>query len=455
MLFKKLIILFLLSSFIFPPVANAKEESKTTENRDNRNVLKNQCDLQSLIQSNKASQDRGSQPTKRPNPNRLTKFDNSPKELIDQVWQTVYQKYIDPNFNQVDWQSTRDKYLQNSYQDFPQAYSAIKEMLDLLNDPYTRFLTPEEYDLLSQTTEQSGIGVNLGQDRISRKTAVIKVADDSPALEAGIIYGDVIKKIGSLDTSSMSSNQIRVLLKGKPDSTVNISVERDGKLKDFNVVRKVISPTPSVFSQIKQLNSRKISYIRLNTFDSSAAQRVKKAIENGESEDVSGYILDLRSNSGGLLFATIEIARMWLQKGTIVNISARSNATAQRYDASNKALTDKPLTVLVDAWSASGTEILAGALQENNRATLIGEKTFGQGSIQSVRPLANKSGLAVTVAKFLTPNCNQIESVGITPQVLVKPTKSELVKLRSDSSLLGSSEDSVYNQALETLRSQL
>ena len=383
MLFKKSIIFALISSFAFTPIATAIEDGKTTETKKDNNSLKNKCNLNN-IQSNKANKYSRDRVVKSPYSNQIAKLETSPKQLVDEVWQIVYEQYVDPDFNQVDWLALRNKHLQKSYQDYSQAYADIKQMLNLLEDPYTRFLNPEEYGQLTGVKKSSNPQNRLKTTKLAQHTANI----------------------------------------------------------------------PTVSSEIKDLGDRTVSYIRLTKFDNTAASKIKQAIEDAESQQASGYILDLRSNSGGLLLSAIDVARMFLNRGTIVNILARSEAENQRYDASNKALTNKPLTVLIDGQSASGTEILASALKENNRATLVGEKTYGQGSIQSVRSLSNGSGLAVTVARFLTANCNRIEGEGIKPEIVVKPTSLELSKLTNNSSLLGTSEDPAYNKALEALRSQ-
>lgn len=417
MLLKKSIIFALISSFAFTPLATAVENDRTTEIKKDNNPLPNKCESTNTIPGDKTSKYLDSQSTKLLNQRHLAKFASSPKELVDEVWQIVYQQYVDPDFNQVDWLALRGKYLQKSYQDYPQAYADIKKMLSLLEDSFTKFLTPEEYEQLTGGRKKSSIDGHIARDRAKENR-----------LKA------LLKELSLLELE-------------KIDNLQNIP-------KNIRIAEANTAEAPTVSSEIKDLGDRRIGYIRLTRFDNSAASKTRQAIKDAESQQVSGYVLDLRSNPGGLLLSAVEIGRMFLQQGTIVNILARSEAESERYDASNKALTDKPLTVLVNKESASGTEILASALQENNRATVIGENTFGQGSIQSVRSLSNGSGLAVTVARFLTANCNKIEDAGIKPEIVVMPTSSELSKLASNSSLLGSSEDLVYNKALEALRLQ-
>ena len=424
MLFKKLIVFAFISFFVSTPFATAIENGKSTKFKKDHEFLENKCNYPNTVGDKKANKYFDSQAIKPLNPNYISRLESSPKELIDEVWQIVYQEYVDPDFNQVDWLALRGKHLQKSYQDYSQAYTDIKKMLSLLEDPYTKFLTPEEFVELTRPRKQSSIGINLAQSSIP----IMREKSEERFKALG-------KKTALSSSTELTNSKYRL-----EKSTIS--------------QRSTATNAPSVSSEIKDLDSRKISYIRLARFDNSAANQIREAIKDAESQQVGGYVLDLRSNPGGLLLSTIEIARMFLQQGTIVNILARSEMENKRYDAANKALTDTPLIVLVNAQSASGTEILASALKENNRATLIGEKTFGQGSIQSVRSLSNDFGLAVTIARFLTANCNKIEGIGIKPDILVKPTSSELSRLASNSSLLGSSDDSAYNRALEVLRSQ-
>ena len=404
MLFKKTFIVTLVSFLTFSPLATAIEDgSGTPTKKDNSdNSLSNKCNFADLSRNKKAFKylNQESQIGKLPlsNQNYIAKLENSPKEIIDEVWQIIYKQYVDPNFNQVDWLALRNKYLQKSYQDYAQAYGEIREMLSLLEDPLTRFMTPEEFGELTGERKKANMKHNQSFAKVSNN-------QNSP--------------------------------------------------KTIEIAQQTTASTPSVVSEIKDLGEDQISYIRLTTFDSSAASKMQKAINKAESQQVSGYILDLRSNTGGLLYSSINIARMFLNQGIIVNTLTHSKVQSDGVDDPNEVLTDKPLTVLINGETASGTEILASALQENNRATLVGETTSGQGTLQSVRPLSNGSGLAVTIGRLFTPNCNEIEGAGITPEVLVKPSDSELSQLATDSSLFGTTDDTVYSKAVEQLRSQL
>jgi carboxyl-terminal processing protease len=196
----------------------------------------------------------------------------------------------------------------------------------------------------------------------------------------------------------------------------------------------------------------RIGYIRLKQFNANAVKDMRAALQDLEANAVQGYILDLRSNPGGLLFASIEIARQWLNEGVIV--STKTKDGIQKVDkAVGRALTTKPLVVLVNEGSASASEILSGALQDNKRAVLVGQKTFGKGLVQSVRPLSDGSGMTVTIAKYLTPDNRDIHKHGIDPDVLAKMTEQEARGLTLQD--LGTRKDSQYRVAESTLMKQL
>ncbi|NJK39642.1 MAG: S41 family peptidase [Oscillatoriales cyanobacterium RM2_1_1] len=382
-------------------------------------------------------------------------FRESPKELIDEVWQIIDRNYVDGTFNQVDWKEIRTEYLGRNYTSDNQAYEAIREMLSKLDDPYTRFMNPEEYKNMQIDTsgELTGVGIQLTQDEESKKLIVISPIEDSPAFDAGVQAQDIILKIDGQSTKDMDINQAVNLIRGPVGTTVMLIIQRGDKELEFPITRAKIEVHPVRAS--KQTNSTgEVGYIRLNTFSANAAEEMREAIDDLEKQNVSGYILDLRSNPGGLLYSSVEIARMWLNNGDIVSTVDRQGEI-DRQKANSRALTDKPLVVLVDGGSASASEILSGALQDNKRAVLVGTKTFGKGLVQSVRPVGNGSGLAVTIAKYFTPSGRDINHEGIEPDIKVELTEEQRDVLRKSRDKIGTPEDPQYAKALDALMKEV
>jgi carboxyl-terminal processing protease len=382
-------------------------------------------------------------------------FQESPKELIDEVWQLVDRNYVDATFNQVDWQATRQEYLNRSYTDREAAYTAIREMLDQLDDPYTRFMDPEEFRSMQIDTsgELTGVGIQLAQDEETKNLVVVSPIEDSPAFTAGILAQDVIIKIDGQTTEGMDVNQAVSLIRGPAGSEVTLTVRRGEQELDFRLERARIELHPVRYT-LQDSSTGKVGYIRLTQFSANAADEMKEAIEDLEGKGVTGYILDLRANPGGLLYASIDIARMWIEDGTIVSTVDRQGVSDQQ-SANSTALTTKPLVVLVDGGSASASEILSGALQDNHRATLVGTQTFGKGLVQSVRGLGDGSGLAVTVAKYLTPSGRDINQAGIAPDVVVELTDAQREALVENRDDVGTPADPQYARALQVLGQEI
>ena len=381
---------------------------------------------------------------------------DSHKYLVDEVWQIINYRYVDGTFNQLDWQAVRKEYLNKSYTDEKEAYKSIREMLKKLEDPYTRFMNPEEFKSLQVDTsgELTGIGITISQDEKTKQLLVIAPIEDTPAFRAGILAKDIILEIDGKKTKGMDTNDAVSLIRGKAGTRVKLTILRNGRKKQFNIQRARIEIHPVRYSE-KKTPSGNIGYIRLNQFSANASKEMKDAIKNLESKKVSGYILDLRGNPGGLLYASIEIAQMWMNKGTIVFTIDRQG-TQDKQVANGSALTNKPLVVLVDKGSASASEILSGALQDNKRAILVGNKTFGKGLVQSVQPLKSGSGLAVTIAKYHTPSGKDINKHGIDPDVKVELTDAQRQDLwLRERDKLGTLADPQFAKAVELLGKQI
>lgn len=382
-------------------------------------------------------------------------FKSSPKELVDEVWQIINRDYVDGNFNKVDWQQTRRRYLSRDYASKAEAYRSVKEMLKTLDDPYTRFMDPEQFKSMQIDTsgELTGVGIQLGMDEATKKLTVIAPIEGSPAAQAGILAKDIITTIAGKSTEGMDINQAVALIRGPEGTKVKLGVLRGGRAFDVELQRAKIEVHP-VKAEVRDSSIGKVGYIRLIQFNGNAANDMRKAIQVQIDQNVKGFILDLRSNPGGLLYSSAEIARMWMDNATIVSTIDRKGES-ERLTANRQALTDKPLVVLVDGGSASASEILSGALQDNKRAVLVGSKTFGKGLVQSVHSLGDGSGLAVTIAKYYTPKGTDINHAGIKPDVSVDLTDADRERLVKNRDLIGTIADPQYAKALEVLTTRV
>ncbi|HIK36892.1 MAG: S41 family peptidase [Geminocystis sp.] len=383
-------------------------------------------------------------------------FKDSPKEIVDEVWQIINRQYVDATFNGEDWREVRREYLNREYSSKEEAYKAIKEMLKRLNDPYTRFMDPEEFKSMQIDTsgELTGVGIQITKEEDTKNIVVIAPIEDTPAQRAGILPKDIIRKVDGKSTEGMDLNEVVSMIRGKPGTTVTLTIERNGEIKEFVLTRARIEIHPVKARIEEQPGIGKIAYVRLVQFSSNAPKEMREAIVKGEKENVKGYILDLRSNPGGLLYSSVEIARMFINRGRIVSTVDRVGEV-EVHNANNSALTNKPVVVLVDGGSASASEILAGALQDYKRAIVVGTQTFGKGLVQSVRGLGDGSGLAVTIAKYLTPKGRDINKNGITPDVIYELNEREKEVLMKDRTKIGTMDDAQYRKAVEVLSQQV
>lgn len=389
-------------------------------------------------------------------PSAASLVSDSPKEVIDQTWQIVFRDYLDTNgkYTSDRWKDLRRQVLSKSYGSTKESYEAIRGMLATLDDPYTRFLDPREFKEMQIDTsgELSGVGIQLSLDKDTKELTVVSPIEGSPASRAGVMPKDVITAIDGKSTKGMTTEDAVKLIRGKAGSTVTLQLRRNGKLLDTPLVRARIE-LHAVDTQVNtSADGTKIGYIRLKQFNANAAKDMAKALKDLEKQQVQGYVLDLRSNPGGLLVASITIARQLLNEGVIVSTKTRDGIQDTKR-AVGRALTERPLVVLVNEGSASASEILSGALQDNHRAVLVGETTFGKGLVQSVRGLIDGSGMTVTIAKYLTPSGRDIHKHGIDPDVRAKLSAREIQSLRLED--LGTQKDSQYRVAESTLLKQV
>ena len=343
------------------------------------------------------------------------------QKLFSQAWRIVSQSYVDDSFNHQNWWALREKTLKQRLDDREATYAAIQKMLESLDDPFTRLLKPSQYRSLQVNTsgELSGVGLQIALDAETGELEVIAPIAGSPADKAGISPRDRIVEIDGILTSELTLDEAAARMRGPVGTSVTLKIQgKEGEPKSVELVRDRIALN-SVYAMLdSQPDSMPVGYIRLTQFSANAPAEVAQAVTQLKEQGAKAYILDLRNNPGGLLQAGIEIARLWLDKGTVVYTVNRQGMLGS-FEANGSALTEDPLAVLVNQGTASASEILAGALQDNGRATIVGEKTFGKGLIQSLFDLSDGSGLAVTVAKYETPNHHDIHKLGIMPDLKV------------------------------------
>ena len=381
---------------------------------------------------------------------------DSPKEGIDQVWQIVYRDYLDSSGTYTDdrWRQLRKDLLKKSYGGEEESYEAIRGMLDSLDDPYTRFLDPKEFKEMRIDTsgELMGVGIQISLDKDTKELIVVSPIEGTPASRAGVQSKDVIVSIDGTSTKGMTTEDAVKLIRGPEGTEVILGLRRKGDVLnvpltrariEINAVKKALNTSP---------DGSKIGYIRLKQFNANASREMRDAIQELEDQDADGYVLDLRSNPGGLLEASVDIARQWLNEGIIVSTRTREGIRDVRR-ATGSAITDKPMVVLINQGSASASEIVSGALQENDRAQLIGKTTFGKGLVQAVRGLSDGSGMTVTIAKYLTPNGTDIHKNGIEPDIEAEIPGKELEDFKVE--YLGTNKDSQYKVAEKALLKSL
>lgn len=305
-------------------------------------------------------------------------------------------------------------------------YGAIKGSLAELEDPYTIFLEPEPaaQEKANLEGQFGGIGAFVRRDEAGN--VILEPMRDQAAELAGLLDGDILIAVDGAEVSTeMTTDQVVALIRGEVGSEVVLTIEREGEPEPLKItVVRAIIETPSATWRVLE-EEPSIGYIQLASFTERSNAELNDAFEELSAAGVTAYILDLRHNGGGLLETAIDVASQFLREGIVLR-EDRQNEGERTYDVrgGGRAL-DQPLVLLVDGGTASASEIVAGALQDYNRATLIGEKTFGKGSVQLIYELSDKSRLHVTVAKWFTPNGNAIDGVGLKPELEVLITEED------------------------------
>ena len=309
--------------------------------------------------------------------------------------------------------------------------AAINGLLQSL-DPYSAYMTPESFKSMQTETsgEFGGLGIEVGME--AGVVKVISPIDDTPASKAGLKAGDYIVKIEGTQVQGKTLTEAVELMRGPVGSSLEITVRRKGKKKAiiFNITREIIK-VQSVKSKI--LNDS-VGYIRLTSFNENSSQQIKKTISKfNKNKNLNSFILDLRNNPGGLLSQAIKISDFFLENGEIVSTKSRRASENRKWFAKKGDLIDgKSMIVLINYGSASASEIVAGALKDHKRAIIIGENSYGKGSVQSIIPLKNKGAIRLTISKYYLPSGKSISEIGITPDIEVEESAGNF-KINTDS----------------------
>ena len=312
--------------------------------------------------------------------------------------------------------------------------SAINGLLQSL-DPYSAYMSPEILEEMQTETsgEFGGLGIEVGME--AGVVKVISPIDDTPASRAGIKAGDYIVKINNNQVQGKSLSEAVDLMRGPIGSGIELTIRRRGERKAliFNIVREVIQ-IQSVKTDILENN---IGYIRLTSFNDNSGKQIEREIKKLEdNKSVKSYILDLRNNPGGLLNQAIKISDFFLDNGEIVSTKSRKSFENRKWFAKKGDLTNgKRLIVLINYGSASASEIVAGALKDHKRAILLGENSYGKGSVQSIIPLKNKGAIRLTVAKYYLPSGKSISEVGVSPDIEIEEIENFQIKTETDNQL--------------------
>ena len=313
--------------------------------------------------------------------------------------------------------------------------SAINGLLQSL-DPYSSYMSPEIFSEMQTETsgEFGGLGIEVGME--SGVVKVISPIDDTPASKAGIKAGDYIVKINDIQVQGKSLSEAVDLMRGPVGSGIELTVRRRGEKKalTFQIVREIIQ-IQSVKSDLLEEN---IGYLRLTSFNENSGKQIKKRINEFENKKkVKSYILDLRNNPGGLLSQAIKISDYFLDNGEIVSTKSRKVSENRKWFAKKGDLTNgKTLLVLINYGSASASEIVAGALKDHKRAIILGENSYGKGSVQSIIPLKNDGAIRLTVAKYYLPSGKSISEVGVSPDIEISEEGDDfIIKSKTDNQL--------------------
>lgn len=294
---------------------------------------------------------------------------------------------------------------------------ALEGVVGSLGDPYSAYLSPEEYSLFQNHTNGVFVGVGVIIESREGRLTVVKPVEGSPAREAGIQPGDVIVAVDGVSIENRLPEEATALIRGEEGTEVVLTIRRGESDIDFRLTRKTLE-LPIVSEEMLERGGKKIGYIRLEQFALDAGVKVRASMDRLEAEGAEGIIFDLRNNGGGILDEAVTVSSVFIENGPIVSVVSRSGET-DVYEARDDANESMPLVVLINGYSASASEIVAGAVKDDGRGLLVGEKTFGKGLVQSINPLSNGGAIKFTSGAYYTPLGININEIGIEPNIAV------------------------------------
>jgi carboxyl-terminal processing protease len=313
------------------------------------------------------------------------------------------------------WDLIHDRYLRQPVDDVALVEGAIDGMLATLGDPHTRYLSPQDQSAAQESMAGEFQGIGAEVEDVDGNITVVTPIDGSPAEAAGIQPGDILRQSDGVDLTGMDVTEAAALVRGPAGTTVSLVIERDGEQFTVDIVRDVIK-LATVRGEILEEG---IAYLRLSRFGNTTDEELAELLPDLLAENPSGLILDLRRNPGGALDTTVEIADQFLDDGLVL-VERFGDGEERPFEANDDGLAqDIPMVVLIDEGSASASEVLAGAIQDRGRGILIGQISFGKGTVQTWHTLSNDGGVRVTIAEWLTPDKNSIHEIGLTPDYYI------------------------------------